>query len=176
MGGSGTVGSQDWIKAALVAKAAKVGRNAFRFVGFEGGGEANAALLKGYVDVVSGDYSEALRLIHDGASLRILTVLSASRLPQQPPETRTARDEGVDLVWPNIRGLYMGPQVAEADYRRWVGTMDQMLGHPAFQRLRAERGLLPLAKTAEDFSAEVGALVRSYQQTLVSLGLEPALR
>ena len=171
LGGSGTVGSQDWMKAALVARAAKVGRNAFRFVGFEGGGEANAALLKGYVDVVSGDYSEALGLIRNGADLRILTVLSAARLPNQDKAVLTAREEGFDIVWPNIRGVYMGPQVGDANYLRWVTTMNMLLQNPAFIQLRAEKGLLPLAKTGAEFGDHVLGLIGEYQRILNTSGL-----
>ena len=171
LGGSGTVGSQDWMKAALVAKAAKVGRNAFRFVGFEGGGEANAALLKGYVDVVSGDYSEALGLIRNGADLRILTVLAPARLPYQDKAVLTAREEGFDIVWPNIRGVYMGPQVGDANFLRWVTSMNMLLQNPAFIQLRAERGLLPLAKTGAEFGDHVLGLIGQYQQILNTSGL-----
>ncbi|MEO5734114.1 MAG: tripartite tricarboxylate transporter substrate-binding protein [Rubrivivax sp.] len=166
MGGSGTVGSQDWMKAALVAKAAGVGRNAFRFVGFEGGGEANAALQKAYVDVVSGDYSEAIGLIRNGAEIRILSVLSSERLPHQDPSVPTAGEEGFNIVWPNIRGLYMGPKVRNADYDRWVEVLDSMLQNPAFAKLRDDRGLLPMAKTGNAFEAHVRALVAAYQQLL----------
>ena len=176
LGGSGTVGSQDWMKAALIAKAAKVGRNAFRFVGFEGGGEANAALSKGYVDVVSGDYSEALGLIRNGADLRILTVLSASRLPNQDKNLLTARDEGFDIVWPNIRGVYMGPQVSDANYLRWVAAMNALLQNPAFIQLRAEKGLLPLAKTGAEFGDHVLGLIGEYQRILNTPGLALPLR
>ncbi|QIL74353.1 tripartite tricarboxylate transporter substrate binding protein (plasmid) [Diaphorobacter sp. HDW4B] len=170
MGGSGTVGSQDWMKAALIAKAARLGRNAFRFVGFEGGGEANEALQKGYVDVVSGDYSEALGLIRNGAQIRILTVLAPSRLPHQPAEVLTAKEEGIDIVWSNIRGLYMGPRVPDADYSRWVARMDRLLASAAFVQLRTDKGLLPLAQTGQPFSDQVQSLVRGYQQLLKESG------
>mgnify|MGYP003607466997 CR=1 FL=1 len=172
LGGSGTVGSQDWMKAALIAKAAGVGRNAFRFVGFEGGGEANEALRKGHVDVVSGDYSEALGLIRAGAQLRMLAVLAPSRLPHQPKEVPTAREAGTDIVWTNIRGVYMGPRVPDAGYARWVNIMNKLLTHPAFIQLRADKGLLPLAQTGQDFSARVESQVRDYQRLLSESGLQ----
>ena len=170
-GGSGTVGSQDWMKAVLVAQAAGVGRNALRFVGFEGGGEANAALLNGYVDVVSGDYSEALGLIRNGARLRVLTVLSDQRLPRQASEVPTAREEGFDIVWPNIRGVYMGPQVAEGDYGRWAAAMNRVLANPDFIELRAQRGLLPFAKTGAAFDAHVHELIAGYRRLSEASGL-----
>lgn len=50
-GAGGTVGSQDWMKAALTAKAAGIDPRKMRFVAFEGGGEAITALQGGHVQV-----------------------------------------------------------------------------------------------------------------------------
>jgi hypothetical protein len=47
MGAGGAVGSQDWHKAALVARAAGADPRRIRYVPFEGGGQAMAALLAG---------------------------------------------------------------------------------------------------------------------------------
>ena len=58
-GAGGTVGSQDWMKAALTARAAGVDPRAMRFVAFEGGGEALTALQGGHIRVFTGDAAEA---------------------------------------------------------------------------------------------------------------------
>lgn len=171
LGGSGTVGSQDWMKAALVARAAGVGHKAMRFVGFEGGGEANTALQGGHVDVVSGDASEAIGLIRSGAPLRILAVFSAHRLPGILKNVPTARESGYDIEWSNIRGVYMGPRVAEADYHAWVAIFDRMLARPDFARLREETGLQPLAKTGAALDGYVRDLVKDYRHMAVQSGL-----
>jgi len=51
----GTIGSQDWFKAALLARSAGVSHKSMRFVAFEGGGDALSALEGGHVDVFTGD-------------------------------------------------------------------------------------------------------------------------
>lgn len=170
-GGSGTVGSQDWMKASLVAQAAGVNFKKMRFVGFEGGGEANAALLGKHVDVVSGDASEAIGLIQSGAKLRILVVFAKQRLPGKQRNIPTAKERGYDIEWANMRGVYMGPQVAEADYLRWVGVFNKMLAHPAFDALREERGLQPLTKTGADLDALVRETVKKYRELAFQSGL-----
>lgn len=170
-GGSGTVGSQDWMKASLVAGAAGVNFKKMRFVGFEGGGEANAALLSGHVDVVSGDASEAIALIQSGKKLRILTIFSKQRLPRILKDIPTAREQGYDIEWANIRGLYMGPQVAEADYLRWVEIFNKMLQQPSFDALREERGLQPFTKTGAGLEAFVHDTVNKYRQLASQYGL-----
>ncbi|MEO8125167.1 MAG: tripartite tricarboxylate transporter substrate-binding protein, partial [Burkholderiales bacterium] len=74
-GAGGTVGSQDWMKAALTAKAAGLNPKAMRFVAFEGGGEAITALQGGHVQVYSGDASEAQQQIKAGSKIRVLAVM-----------------------------------------------------------------------------------------------------
>lgn len=53
-GAGGSVGSQDWMKAALTAKSADVDPRSLRYVAFEGGGEALAALLGNHIQVFTG--------------------------------------------------------------------------------------------------------------------------
>lgn len=170
-GGSGTIGSQDWMKAALVARAAQVSYKSMRFVGFEGGGEANAALTGGYVDVVSGDVSDALGLIRSGAPLRVLAVFSDRRLPGALKDMPTARESGYDIEWSTIRGVYMGPQVPDADYQRWAATINKMLAHPEFARLREEQGLLPFSRIGADLDAYVRDQVKEYKRMALQSGL-----
>src|SRR5699024_8368286 len=53
IGGGGTVGSQDWMKAALLGKSVDVHPRDLRYVAFEGGGPTLAALLGHHVDVAT---------------------------------------------------------------------------------------------------------------------------
>lgn len=165
-GFSGTTGSQDWTKIMLVGRAAHVNSKSMRFVGFEGGGEASVALAGGYVDVVSGDMSEAFGLIQAGAPLRILVVFSGKRLTGALKDIMTAKEQGYDIEWPNIRGLYMGPHVPDADYQRWVATINRMLVHPEFASLREESGLAPFAMTGAPLNNYIRDLVKKYRRMI----------
>ena len=59
----------------------------------------------------------------------------------------TAREQGFDVVWPIIRGLWMGPQVPDADYQRWVATFERAMATPQFAQWREQAGLSPFALT-----------------------------
>lgn len=161
-GGSGTTHGQDWFKLALIARQAGISESALRFVGFEGGGEANAALQDRHVSVVSGDASEAVGLIRAGAPLRVLTVLSNRRLQGILSEVPTATESGYAVEWSNIRGVYMGARVSESDYLRWVATFNRLLSQPDFQRRREEMGLAPYSSTGPELDTQVRELVRKY--------------
>jgi putative tricarboxylic transport membrane protein len=161
IGVSGTIGSQDWLKMALVARKAGIDPKALRFVALEGGGEAFTAMDASYVHVVSGDASEAT-LYSEGGKSRILAVLSEQRLPGVLAKVPTAREQGIDVVWPIIRGLWMGPKVPDADYRRWVKRFEQMEKEPEFAQLRAAHGLYPFSLTGDALTEHVKKAVIQY--------------
>src|SRR5450830_1724294 len=163
IGVSGTIGSQDWLKMALLARAAGVDPKALRFVALEGGGEAFTALDANYVQVVPGDASEAT-LYAGGGKVRVLAVLSERRLPGVLAAIPTAREQGVDVVWPIIRGVWMGPKASEADYQRWVAAFAQMQATPAFAQLRASYGFYPFSMTGAPLTAYIKQAVADYER------------
>lgn len=120
IGAGGSIGSQDWMKAALTAKAAGVDYKKMRFVAFEGGGEALTALRGGHIQAFMGDAAEARTMLDGGAPIRVLAVYSNERLPGKMGSIPTAKEQGFDITWPIIRGFYMGPKVADKDYDWWV--------------------------------------------------------
>jgi putative tricarboxylic transport membrane protein len=101
----------------------------------------------------------------------VLAVLSDARLPGALANVPTAREQGFDLSWPIIRGLYMGPQVPEADYRKWVARFDRMLHAPGFDALRASYGLYPFAMTGKEFTEYIKKTVDNYGKQAKELGL-----
>jgi putative tricarboxylic transport membrane protein len=169
IGVSGTKGSQDWLKMAMVFKAAGIDPKVLRFVALEGGGEAFTALHANYVHVVSGDASEAT--LYAGGNTRVLAVLSEQRLPGVLAAVPTAREQGIDVVWPIIRGVWMGPHVTDQDYRQWVSAFDRVLASPEFARKRAASGLFPFGLTGDALTAYVQKAVDDYGKRAAELGL-----
>lgn len=172
IGVSGTIGSQDWLKMALLARQAGIDPKQLRFVALEGGGEEFTALQANVVQVVSGDSSEAtLNLGAQAGANRVLAVLSEQRLPGALAQVPTAREQGVDLVWPVIRGVWMAPGAPEADYRRWVASFERMLATPRFAQLRGAAGLSPFTLTGPALTAYVKQAVDGYAALAGELGL-----
>lgn len=170
-GAGGTVGSQDWMKAALVARASGIDYKGMRFVAFEGGGEATTALQGGHINVYSGDCSEAAEKIGAGAPFRVLAVLADKRLPGALADVPTAKEQGYDIEWPIIRGFYMGPKVSDADYKTWSDVFAKMMATKEFEKLRAERGLFPFSVTGAEADAYVKQRVAVYKKLVDEFGL-----
>ena len=171
LGAGGTVGSQDWMKAALTAKAAGIDYRKMRFVAFEGGGEANTALRGGHIQAYMGDAAEAYTMLQGGSPIRVLAVFADERLPGDMSDIPTAKEQGFDIQWPIIRGFYVGPKVADADYQWWVSTFDKMMATPEFAKLREERGLFPFNKTGKDLDGYIKQQVAEYRKLADEFGL-----
>jgi len=163
IGMSGTIGSQDWMKMALLARQAGLDPRQLRFVALEGGGEEFVAMQAGYVQVVSSDVSETALYTASG-KVRVLAVLSDKRLTGAMAGVPTAREQGYDIVWPLIRGILMGPDVPDADYRRWVQAFDRIESAPEFAQMRAQIGLYPLALTGDALTRYIRQAVADYKR------------
>ncbi|MEO6659486.1 MAG: tripartite tricarboxylate transporter substrate binding protein [Burkholderiaceae bacterium] len=170
-GAGGTVGSQDWMKAAMTARAAGIDFKGMRYVAFEGGGEAATALQGGHVQVFSGDASEAAEKLEAGAPFRVLAVLSDHRLPGRLADVPTAKEQGYDIEWPIIRGFYMGPKVSDADFKVWSETFSKMMATQEFAKMRAQRGLFPFDMTGPELDAFVKKHVAQYRKMVDEFGL-----
>jgi putative tricarboxylic transport membrane protein len=163
IGVSGTIGSQDWMKIALLARQAGIAPRRLRFVALEGGGETFTAMSANYVQVISGDASEAVLYAGPG-KVRVLAVLSERRLPGVLAAVPTAREQGYDIVWPVIRGVWMGPDVPDADYRRWVDAFARMQATKDFAHLRATSGLYPFSLTGDALTRWVKQAIMDYNR------------
>jgi putative tricarboxylic transport membrane protein len=83
----------------------------------------------------------------------------------------TATEQGYDVDWSIVRGFYVGPKVSDADYKVWVDTFTKLLASPAFDKLRSERGLFPIALTGAPLDAYVKKQVAGYRKLAKDFGL-----
>jgi putative tricarboxylic transport membrane protein len=176
LGAGGTVGSQDWMKAALTAKAAGINHKAMRFVAFEGGGEAIAALQGGHIQAYFGDAGEASSQLKAGANIRVLAVMSDKRLPGALADVATAKEQGFDIDWPIVRGFYMGPKVSDADFNAWSEAFAKVSKSSEFAKLLDERGLYPFYMSGPELNAYIKTSTEKYRKLAGEFGLMGAAK
>ena len=110
--GGTQLGSSDSVCAYLIEKAAGV---QFNFIVFNGGGEVNAALLGGHIDIAVSNPGEALELSKAG-KVKLLGVFSDKRL-HGAPDVPTLKEQWVDVTYVQNRGL-VAPADIPADARK----------------------------------------------------------
>ncbi|WP_446470903.1 Bug family tripartite tricarboxylate transporter substrate binding protein [Xenorhabdus stockiae] len=169
-GAGASIGSQDWMKTALLAKEAGIDPHKMRYVAFEGGGEALTALLGNHIQVFSGDISEALPYLTSD-KIRVLAVYADKRLDGVLAGIPTAKEQGYDIVWPVIRGFYMGPKVSDEQYQWWVNTFNKLQQTDEFKKQRELRGLFEFNMTGKELDDYVRKQVTQYHEMAKSFGL-----
>lgn len=170
IGGGGAVGSQDWMKAAILAKSAGKDPKAMRYVALEGGGAVLIALEGGHVKIGAGEASEMAKH-HLAGKVRILAVMSPERLPGDLANIPTAREQGYDFDWVVWRGYYVGGKVSDADYNAWADTFKKLVATPEFNTELSARGLYPYTLIGAEFDAKVKADVQRFKTLAKESGL-----
>jgi putative tricarboxylic transport membrane protein len=175
-GGGGAVGSQDWMKAAVTVRALGMDFKRIRFVAFEGGGEAIKALRGGHIHVFAGDAAETLQQMEDGGGIRIIAVLAPERLAGKLRPIPTAREQGFDIHWQIVRGVYVGPKVRDADYQAWVEAFRKAIARPGYAQMLEQRGLSPFPLTGSQLQSHVKSSVAEYRRLATEFGLQVPAR
>jgi len=170
VGGGGAVGSQDWMKMAMIAKEASVDPKKMRYAALEGGGAVTTALQGGHIKIASGDASEMINL-HQQGKVRILAVMSENRLPGAFKDIPTTFEQGYKIDWPIWRGLYVGPKVTDDEYNWWVDTLKKLAKTPEFEKEREARGLFAFDLIGADYDRRVKADVVKFRTLAKEAGL-----
>lgn len=170
VGAGGSVGSQDWMKAALLMKAAGADPRKMRYVAFDGGGESITNLLGGSIQVYTGDVSEMSAHMAEG-KMRVLAVLAPERLPGEFADIPTATEAGYPVEWVIFRGYYMGKDVPDEAYDWWVKAFEKAYASPEFAQIQKDKGLFPLNMAGKKFDDYVKQRVDAQRQIAKEAGL-----
>ncbi len=159
-GAGGSVGGQDWMTTALLAKSAGVSIKDTRYVAFEGGGDSMISLLGGHIDAAVQGIAEFLPQLESGA-VRVLAVFSEDRLHSKESkkfaEIPTAKELGYDVTWPVIRAYYMAPKVSDKEYNWWLENISKLQQSDEFIKQRELRGLFEFNKNGKELEEFVKA-------------------
>ncbi|MHB8830314.1 MAG: Bug family tripartite tricarboxylate transporter substrate binding protein [Syntrophales bacterium] len=164
--GGTQLGSSDSICAYLVEKAAGV---QFNYVVFNGGGEVNAALLGGHIDMAVSNPGEALELFKAG-KVKILGVYSEKRLPGAP-DVPTMKEQGVNVTYVQNRGL-VAPADIPADARKVLEeAFAKYMKTDIFKKYLADNMLSAAWMDGETFGKWLAKENERYAMVLKDMGL-----
>lgn len=136
--GGSAPGSMDHLVPALAFKKAGADPNKVKYLPFDAGGKAMAALLSGEADALSTGFGEALELAKEGR-IRIIGVTAPERLPEAP-DVPTLKEQGVDAVFVNWRGFFAAPGLPEAKKRAYIEMLGAMYETPEWEEVRKRNG------------------------------------
>lgn len=163
-GAGGSVGGQDWMQTALLAKAAGVDISQTRYIAFEGGGEALTSLLGGHVDAISQGIAENVPHLENN-SIRVLAIFAEERLnDERVKHIPTAKEQGYDVVWPTVRGFYMAPNTPDEAYNWWLNAFEKLQATKEFKEQREFRGLFEFNKNGSELDKFVKEQTEAFRK------------
>ena len=110
IGGGSVPGGMDHLVAAMVMEAAGKDALNVKYIPYDAGGKAMAALLSGEIKALSTGFSEAVALAQAG-EVKIIGVTSEERVPAMD-SAMTMKEQGIDTTFVNWRGFLRGSRSA----------------------------------------------------------------
>ena len=165
-GGGSPIGGQDHFKLLLLTQELDLDPAAVPWVAYDGGGEAQSALVGGEIQVASLDVSETI----GNEDLRILAVMSEDRVPGMD-DVPTTVELGYETIFPIWRGLLAPGGMSDEAYDFWVDALGQVEASPEWASAREENGLSPLRLLGDDFQGFALQAVTDFRTLSEPFGL-----
>ena len=125
VGVASSLGNSNHQGVAQALKASGVDVRKAKNVVFQSGAHAITALLGGHVDIVPGSVGLWVSHMKAGSNLRIVAVAAPRRLPGPMADIPTWREQGVNAVVSNWRGVVGPRNMAPQQLAFWEGALRQ---------------------------------------------------
>jgi putative tricarboxylic transport membrane protein len=168
--GSSPPGGLDHIRIAMMAKKLGLPLKELRYVAFQGGADALAALLGGHVTAFVGEAGEIAGHAESG-TIRPLAILSDRKLTGIFEKVPMAKEFGVDVVSPNWRGFYAAPEMKKENLKYWEETLGKMVKTKQWADVLEKQAWVDLFLTGDKLNKFLDEELTMYQSLAKELGL-----
>ena len=168
--GGSAAGGYDHLKVLIALK-----RKGFtdikkvKYIGVDGDADAITQTVGGFTAAMTGDISGVVGFIKSG-DVRVLASFTDERIPgfESIP---TAKEQGIDVVAVNWRGLYTPKGASEASYEKWTEALRQVGDSQEWADAMMANGLAPFNKVGPDFQNYVDGVIAEVREMSVELGV-----
>ncbi len=168
IGGGSVPGGMDHIVAAMVMEAAGADATKVKYIPYDAGGKAMAALLSGEIAALSTGFSEAVALEAAG-EVKIIGVTADDRVSASP-DAKTMKEQGIDMNFVNWRGFFGAPGLAEDKVAAYQKAIAAMYDTPEWEKVRAANGWVNIHNSGADFTAFLEAQEKVIGDLMKKLG------
>ncbi len=151
IGGGSVPGGMDHLVAAMVMEAAGKDALGVKYIPYDAGGKAMAALLSGEIAALSTGFSEAVDLANAG-EVKIIGVTSAERV-DAAPDAMTMTEQGIDTTFVNWRGFFGAPGLPAEQVAAYQDAIAKMYDTPEWEDVRSRNGWVNIHNPGDDFKA-----------------------
>jgi putative tricarboxylic transport membrane protein len=149
IGGGSVPGGMDHLVAAMVMEAAGKDALNVKYIPYDAGGKAMAALLSGEIAALSTGFSEAVDLANAG-EVKIIGVTSDERVDAFK-DAQTMKEQGIDIAFVNWRGFFGAPGLPADRLAAYQKAIAMMYETPEWEEVRARNGWVNIHNSGDDF-------------------------
>lgn len=168
IGGGSVPGGMDHIVAAMVMEAAGADATKVKYIPYDAGGKAMAALLSGEIAALSTGFSEAVALEAAG-EVKIIGVTADDRVSASP-DAKTMKEQGIDMNFVNWRGFFGAPGLPAEKVASYQKAIAAMYDTPEWEKVRAANGWVNIHNSGADFTAFLEAQEKVIGDLMRKLG------
>jgi len=168
IGGGSVPGGMDHLVAAMVMEAAGKDALGVKYIPYDAGGKAMAALLSGEIAALSTGFSEAVDLSNAG-EVKIIGVTSDERV-SAAPDAQTMSEQGIDTTFVNWRGFFAAPGLPEDKLAMYQDAIAKMYDTPEWEEVRARNGWVNIHNSGGDFKTFLEAQEQVIGDLMKKLG------
>ena len=141
-----------------------------KYIDVDGDADADAITLTigGFTAALTGDILGVVGFIKSG-DVRVLTSFTDQRIPGFE-DIPTTREQGIDVIAVNWRGLYTPKGASEASYRKWTEALRKIGASKEWQEAMFANGLVPFNKVGGGFQSYVDGAIAEVRALSVELG------
>lgn len=163
--GGSARGSMDHLVVAAAFKGEGFDARKVRYIAYDAGGKAMAALLSGETPLLSTGLGEVLEMSKSG-QVRIIAITAPERLAAAP-NVPTLTEMGNDTVFANWRGFFAAPGASKEKVAAWNKAFNAMYKTDQWVTVRDRNGWIDNYKADKEFynfledqEKQVGNLMR----------------
>jgi len=149
IGGGSVPGGMDHLVAAMAMQAAGQDPTKVKYIPYDAGGKAMAALLSGEIKALSTGFSEAIALANAG-EVKIIGMTGPTRNDAYK-DAPTLKELGYDVEFVNWRGFFGAPGLPEEKANAYRAALTKMYDTPAWEEVRKRNGWVNIHNSGKDF-------------------------
>ena len=168
VGGGSVPGGMDHLVVALVLQAAGLDPLAVKYIPYDTGGPAMAALLSGEIQALSTGISEAIEMEKAG-EVRIIGITAGERMADYPA-LPTFAEQGASMEFINWRGFFAAPGLPEEKLATFRAALSAMMQTPEWEAVRARNGWVNIHNDGPAFTSFLEKQEAEMKELMTKLG------
>ena len=132
-----------------------------KYIGVDGDADAITQTVGGFTAAMTGDISGVVGFIKSG-DVRVLASFTDERIPGFE-DIPTAKEQGIDVVAVNWRGLYTPKGASDASYKKWTEALRKVGDSAEWKKAMEANGLAPFNKVGPNFQDYVVGVMAEVQ-------------